>query len=304
MTDISLSAHQKGSLTQKMRHLFWRAISSLPDAPYIRWKYFSLSGRFPDLAKPRLFTEKVQVRKLYDRNPIYPGLVDKAAAKAVIAERAGPQYVIETYWVGTDIKTIDWSTISLPAVAKPTNGSGQGCFLRTTTDVARFIAEDPTPHWLAIKHHRINREWAYGAVAPQVIIERMLVEGDGAPDDYRVFIFSGVVSHIEVRLRRDGIGYECNYTPDWEKMAYCADYYPLYPQAVERPAQLDEMLDVARRLAADLDFMRVDFYVTPGRLHVGEMTLYPGGGFHGCVADEYDAVLGERWQQQLYAKSG
>ena len=302
MTDISLASRDKQSLTLKLRHLFWRLISGLPDAPYIRWKYFSFTGRFPDLEAPRLFTEKVQARKLFDRNPVYPVLVDKDAAKAVIASRAGADYVIETYWVGTDIKTIDWTKVKLPAVAKPTNGSGQGRFLRTEADVERFMAEDPTPGWLAIAHHRINREWAYGAVKPQVIIERMLVEGDGAPDDYRVFIFSGRVSHIEVRLRRDGIGYECNYTPEWEKLPYCAEYYPLYPDDVERPARLDEMLAVAAKIADGLDFMRVDFYVTPDRLYVGEITLYPGGGFTGCVAEELDEPLGKLWQQTLYGR--
>ena len=100
MPDISLSARHESLLKQKLQHLFWRLIAVLPDRPYLRWKYYSMAGRFPDLERPRLFSEKVQARKLYDRRPIYAQMVDKHGAKALIAERAGAQYVIPTYWVG------------------------------------------------------------------------------------------------------------------------------------------------------------------------------------------------------------
>ena len=66
-----------------------------------------------------------------------------------------------------------------------------------------------------------------------------------------------------------------------------------------RPEKLDEMLDVVRKIAGDSDFMRIDLYLAGGRIHVGELTLYPGGGFRGCVPDEYDELLGAMWKQEL-----
>ena len=83
MPDISLSARHESRLKQKLQHLFWRLIAVLPDRPYLRWKYYSMAGRFPDLERPRLFSEKVQARKLYDRRPIYAQMVDKHGAKAL-----------------------------------------------------------------------------------------------------------------------------------------------------------------------------------------------------------------------------
>jgi hypothetical protein len=71
----------------------------------------------------------MQVRKLYDRNPLFPRFVDKAGAKDLIAKRVGSQHVIPTQWVGTDLADVDWSTITLPAVVKPTHASGVGRFL-------------------------------------------------------------------------------------------------------------------------------------------------------------------------------
>jgi hypothetical protein len=293
--EIALSSHRERRLRKKLMHSFWRVIAILPDEPYVRWKYFSMSGRFPDLRNPKRFTEKVQVRKLYSRHPLYPVLVDKYAAKAFIAERAGSEYVIETYWVGRNLEEIEWDQIPLPAVVKPTHGSGAGVFLHDRSDIDKLLRNNPAPHWMAQRHDRINREWAYGQLVPQVIIERMLGENGSAPDDYRFFVLSGKVALIELRLRRDGIGYECYYTSDWKRMALSSNYYPSYPHEPSRPAQLDEMLEVARRVAGDIDFVRVDLYLEGGKVYVGELTLYPGGGFHGSVPDQIDESLGNLW---------
>ena len=40
-------------------------------------------GRWPNLRRPQSFNEKLQWRKLHDRRPILPVMVDKLAAKAV-----------------------------------------------------------------------------------------------------------------------------------------------------------------------------------------------------------------------------
>ncbi|MBR0554836.1 polysaccharide biosynthesis protein [Ciceribacter sp. L1K23] len=263
-----------------------------------------MAGRFPDLDRPTLFSEKVQVRKLYDRNPLYPVMVDKYGAKRLIAERAGERYVIPTLWIGRNLKDVEWSKIRLPAVVKPTHASGRGAFLRGPADIEHLLSDDPGEEWLSLKHHKINREWAYGEFEPKIIIEEMLVEGDEVPDDYRFFVFSGEVSHIEIRLRRKGVGFECNYTPDWQKMPYSAPYYEAFPDDLPEPAELAEMLEVVKKMAGESDFMRVDLYLTGGRIYVGELTLYPGGGFKGCVADEYDAMLGAKWKQTLTPARG
>lgn len=295
MREIAVPANQKSWLHKKLLRLFWRAIAFLPDRPFLQLKYFSLSGRFPDLRNPKLFTEKLQVRKLQDRNPLHGTMVDKHGAKGLIAERAGSEHVVETYWVGHDLDDVDWSTIPLPAVVKPTHGSGTGVFLRTPEDIDSLLESNPVPHWINGNHHRINREWAYSQVVPQVIIERMLVNEADAPDDYRFLVFSGKIALIELRLRRQGVVYEAYFTASWTRIPVHTGYYPEYPGDVPRPTQLDEMIDVARKVAGDSDFMRVDLYCAEGKVYVGELTLYPGGGFAGACPDEFEKTLGDVW---------
>jgi len=296
MRDIAAPASHKSWLWKKILRVFWRVIAFLPDEPFVKLKYLSLSGRFPNLYNPRPFTEKLQVRKLHDRNPLFGTMVDKHGAKALIAERAGPQYVIDTYWAGRDPREVDWSTIPLPAVVKPTHGSGTGVFLHDRAGIDAFLDSNIASRWLSDTHHQINREWAYSQVDPQIIVERMLVDSSDAPDDYRFFVFSGKIALIELRLRRNGIVYESYFTASWTRIPVATGYYPEYPGEVPRPAKLDEMFCVARKLAGDIDFMRVDLYCPGDKVFVGELTLYPGGGFAGASPDEFEKTLGDLLQ--------
>jgi len=226
-------------------------------------------------------------------------MVDKYAAKELIRERTGSQYVIPTQWVGRDLSTVDWSKIELPVVVKPTHASGCGAFLRSPDDIRALMNDDPSAKWMALEHHRFNREWAYGEFVPQIIIETMLVDDHEVPDDYRLFVFDGRVVLIELRLRRNGIGYEAYFDMDWKRLDVSSGYFDRFSGELSKPEKLGEMCSVAKKIADDCDFMRVDLYLVEGQIHVGELTLYPGGGFKGCVPDSLDKPLGAQWKQHL-----
>lgn len=287
---------QKG-LRERAHNLLWRIMSPLPDRPYCALKYRIIRGKFPNLTSPQTLTEKIQARKLYDRNPLFPRFVDKADAKVLVAERVGGQHVIPTLWVGTDLADVDWSQISLPAVVKPTHASGVGRFLYGQADVDRLLKDNPSAEWLAIDHASYNREWAYSRIEPRILIESMLLVDGRVPWDYRLFTFNGKVSHIEIDIRENGRGYSCNYTPDWQKLPfYDRDYLGLYPGDVARPPQLDEMIHIAETVAHDIDFVRVDLYASAEWVRVGELTFYPGGGFEALEPEGYDLSIGQKWQ--------
>lgn len=284
---------------EKFHHLIWRIIGPLSDRPYIRIKYRVIMGRWPDIDKPRRFSEKVQYRKLYDRNPLYATLVDKAAVKAYADAKLGSACSIPTYWTGTDLSAVDWSQVRLPAVVKPTHASAKGRFLYSQADIDALIAENPVPGWLKLDHARFNREWAYSQVQPRVIIEKMLGVDGGVPWDYRFFTFGGRVFCVQVDMRVDGKGYCCFYDRNWMRMPVLgADYLPAWPAELPRPARFDDMLDMAERLGDGLDFVRVDLYAADDWVRLGELTLYPDGGFENYRPAEFDLRLGDQWTQK------
>lgn len=295
MRSIVLSSGGPTGFRQRLKHLIWRVIQVLPDRSFVSLKFFSIGGRFPNLDAPRNFTDKVQVRKLYDRDPRFPVMVDKHAVKKLVRDRVGEDYVIGTLWVGRDLSEVDWTTIRLPVVVKPTHGSGQGVFLEKQADIDTLLESDLPDKWLETRHHRHNREWAYGEFEPKLIIEEMLQGATDAPDDYRFFVFSGKVRLIAVRLRREGVSYEAFFSPDGTRLDLQTGYRTSASGDVELPASLARMIRVAEQVACDTDFVRVDLYALEDRVFVGELTLYPGGGFPGCVPDAWDRKLGDMW---------
>nr|WP_319387342.1 ATP-grasp fold amidoligase family protein [uncultured Roseibium sp.] len=295
MRSIVLSNGGSIGFRQRLKHFIWRLFQVLPDRSFISLKFFSICGRFPNLDVPRNFTDKVQVRKLYDRDPRFPVMVDKHAVKKLVCDRVGEDYVIKTLWVGRDLSEVDWSTIRLPVVVKPTHGSGQGVFLEKQEDIDALLKSGLPEEWLATRHHRHNREWAYGEFEPQLIVEEMLQGGTDAPDDYRFFVFSGKVRLIAVRLRRKGVSYEAFFSPDGVRLDLRSGYRTPASGDIELPASLATMIRVAEKIACDTDFVRVDLYALEDRVFVGELTLYPGGGFPGCVPEAWDRKLGDMW---------
>ena len=56
-------------------------LNSMDDEKYLKRMYRINMGRDLDLADPKLFNEKLQWLKLYDRKPEYTTMVDKYAVK-------------------------------------------------------------------------------------------------------------------------------------------------------------------------------------------------------------------------------
>ena len=54
------------------------------------------------------------------------------------------------------------------------------------------------------------------------------------------------------------------------------------------------MLSIAEKLAEPFPYVRVDFYDIKGKLYVGELTFYSGGGFTRIIPSKWDEILGEK----------
>ena len=64
---------------------------------------------------------------------------------------------------------------------------------------------------------------------------------------------------------------------------------------IARPKLLSEMIDAAKCLSADFDFVRVDLYESDGRIMFGELTFSPACGVMEYYSDGFIA----RWGREL-----
>ena len=101
---------------------------NMDDAKYLKKKYKAKFHRELDLENPQSYNEKLQWLKLYDRKKSYPLMVDKYAAKEVVASIIGNEYIIPTLGVWDKFDDIDFDILPEKFVLKCTHDSG-GVFI-------------------------------------------------------------------------------------------------------------------------------------------------------------------------------
>jgi hypothetical protein len=56
------------------------------------------------------------------------------------------------------------------------------------------------------------------------------------------------------------------------------------------------MIEIAERIGAQFDFVRVDLYSAPQGILFGEVTFYPNAGLEPFTPQEWDTTFGEPWR--------
>lgn len=254
---------------------------------------------------------------LRDHRPLLVTFSDKAAVRAYIGAAVGEQYLPALHAQLDDPR--DLVDVQLPDafVLKPTHGSGAvvvvspaapaearlpdrgGAWTYThvrpraadRAHLARVGAE-----WLEQLYGQgPNREWAYGLVPRRLIVEELLAgPGGEIPDDYKLFVFNQRCRYVQVDGGRFGRRTQDFFATDWEHLSMSGGP-PWADPPPPVPDRLDEMITLAERLGADTDFVRVDLYVLPDRVVVGELTSYPAGGHSPFYPASFNTDFGRHW---------
>ena len=269
----------------------------LDDRTYIEKLYRARMGRDLNLENPKLFSEKLQWLKLYDRNPLYTQLVDKYRVREYVAEKLGEEYLIPLLGVWDDPDEIDFDALPDQFVLKCNHNSGTGmCICRDKSKLDYDKVRKELKKGLREDFYRKNREWPYKDVSRKIICEQYLTDSTGSEEltDYKFFCFHGEVKCFKVDFGRflehhanwyDKAG---NLLPFGETV--CT---PCFERTIVFPQNLNDMFYAAEKVAEDCQFMRVDLYNVGGRIYIGELTLIPAAGWGTFTDSRWDEILGQ-----------
>lgn len=260
----------------------------------LRKLYFSAHGRYPNIRKPKLFTEKIQHRKLYDKDQRFSLCADKVLVKDYVHGRLGADILIPTLYSGERLPPPAQRTWPLPFVIKTNHGSSFNIFVRQDSDLDWPAIEAKLAIYLAIDFGAYLKEWHYSKIVRQILIEPFLSEDGELPVDYKIFVFGGTPEYIQVDTDRESAHKRIFFDVGWKPQTFQFTY-PLETKPIDRPSSLDTMLSAAAVLGRDFDFVRVDFYEIGGRPYFGEMTFTPEAGFGKFDPPEIDTLFGEMW---------
>ena len=116
--------------------------------------YYRSHGRLPNYVEPRSFNEKVQWRKLFDRNSLFPCFVDKLAVRAYVSRRAPTLKFPRFLWSGSDPNAIPYADLPERFVIKPNHRSGDVLFVRSRSEFDRERIVTTCQRWLSRPYGR------------------------------------------------------------------------------------------------------------------------------------------------------
>ncbi len=257
-------------------------------------RYYLTFGRFPNYLNPTTMSEKMQWRKIFDRNPAWPIFCDKLGARKYATDRAPELRFAKTYWSGDKPDEMPLDAIAPPYVIKPNHRSRAIMFVRRPEDIDRPRIVQTCRKWLGGgAPGRKAGEWGYSQVDRKILIEEFLSDGAKItpPPDYKFFVYGGRVRYIYFSRGRysDGGRALGLYSPTWEKMPldkWRRGELVRLDGTVPEPKNLRAMIEVAEKVGAEVDHVRVDLYNLDGVVYFGELTAYANSGIYMWVAQD------------------
>lgn len=239
------------------------------------------------LNNPKTFNELVQRRKLENRDVRMVALADKVAVKEYVAALLGSDWIIPTCWSGEVLP--DTPPCAAPFVVKARHGCNQSIYVRNeTADWPSIRARAAV--WMRKPYGQLLDEWLYSNVPLGLLVEPFVGEPCALPIDYKIFVFGGRATFVQVHLEREKQHRWIVFDRAWNRVSSVTrDKDPA------RPDTLVQMLDAAETLARGFDFVRCDFYEVAGKPLFGEMTFYPGSGLDKFNPVRLDSIFGEHW---------
>lgn len=258
-----------------------------------------LLGYRPNLKQPATFNEKINYYKLHDHDPRITRCCDKYAVKQYAAEKIGAQYVLPVLGAWTRAEDVDFDGLPERFAIKVNWSSGDNIIVRNKSALDIPAARKKLAAWMKPGQNGYYDmfNWGYKDMKPVIYAEPYIEQRDGQLYDYKFFFCHGECRFFFIATDRyKGEGLTHTFF-DSERRPLPFRYgHTLRPETVPAlPRRLDEMLALGKTLAEPFRFVRVDFYeAADGRIYLGEMTFYPGGGTLPFHPPEWDRILGEQ----------
>lgn len=281
-----------------------------------RIEFESKHGYPLDLKNPQSFSQKLCWRKIYDRNPLLPLIVDKIAVRGyvrrVLGEREAEAVLVPLLFSTTDPTALPFHTFPEEYIVKANHGSGWNLIVRGNhrPEPEQIIAQ--CRNWLMMRYGVELHEWAYQNIERRILVEPLLKgDNDKPPREYKFHMFGGkcaVIQALHSDSWYDGINLVDSsmptltyFTADWSWLDVSWHYHFLLEQFPVEPSQpppqaLPEMLALAETLSSPFNYLRVDLYSSQDGVKLGELTPYHLSGHSKITPMEFDFELGRKWQ--------
>lgn len=263
---------------------------------YIKKKFKKQLGYEIDFEKePETFNQKIQFRKLYDKNLLYSICADKYGAREYIKSKVGEEYLVPIYLVTEHLTEEQWEKLPNSFVVKPTHDNGTFKVVKNKNLVNKNKVIKYMDMALKLDYGKFSWERFYSSIPRKIIVEKYLADDI---KDYRFHCFMNKERKIFVEIssteKRASTFYEAS---SWKNLKF-GNWKNILIEKQEKPQNYDKMLEIAKKLSEDFDYVRVDLYNVDGKVYVGELTFCDNGGFGKFTDEKWDYKFGSYWNQK------
>jgi len=264
-------------------HLFlmWVSLSKLIvfDRLWLRVYYRLAMHEKLSFNNPRNYTQKIQVLKLRNTNPLYTQLVDKYGVREYIKEHIGENYLIPLHGVYKHFDDIDFNALPDCFVLKTTHDSGSVVICHDKNTFDYLNAKKKLESSLKRNYYWKSRETPYKNVIPQIIVEQYMSDksSDDLPD-YKFYCFDGEPIYLSITSGRHASKTYCDFFDMDFNHLEIRSFFDNNPITPLKPENFEEMKNVVRKLSIGIKHVRVDLYNINGSIYFGEFTFHDSGG--------------------------
>ena len=271
-----------------------RLLNFIPDKIYLKLMYYVRMGKKLNLNNPKTFNEKLQWLKLYDRKDIYNKMVDKYEVKKYIAEIIGEEYIIPTLGIYNKFDEINFDILPEQFVIKCTHDSGGIVICDDKSHFDLEKAKNKIKNSMKKNYFYDGREWPYKNIEPRIIIEKYMKDHkENDLFDYKIMCFNGIPKYTFVYSERfSETGVKATFFDNsWNELNFSRKFGKS-DKMINKPLNHNKMLELSKKIASNIPFVRIDWYEVNGKLYFGEITFFPSSGFGKFEPEEWDMKLG------------
>jgi hypothetical protein len=286
------------SKIQNSRDYFFNIRQRALNYPSLHKLFLKKNGYALDLKNPITHNQKINYKKLFDRDPLIPITSDKYLVREYIRKVLGDEVADEILIpifgfssTGQDLPFEDWD---FEFFMKANHFSGGNMLVSPGMDpqFLRMICKK----WLTTSYGQALHEWGYRDIHRRIICEKVLRDETGEiPNDYKFYCFQGKVEMIVI-LKDRFTNKQLVYI-DTERNpilgAQMSNIETLNP--VPEIPNYERMVALAEKLAQPFAHVRIDFYSFGKEICFGEITHYSSSGLNKFDDYQVDLELGMKW---------
>ncbi len=241
---------------------------------YYGLRYFIIRKKWPDFEHPKDLSEYLLNEMLKPEFKRFADYADKVKVRTYVRQKGLGKILPKIYGIWRDGKEIDFETLPISFALKTNHGCGNHILCK---DKRELNTQQVRKMMNRIVRKKFSiREPHYQYIDPKIYAEELIKQEDGKSlTDYKFMCVKGEIQCILTCSDRSKDFHRvslCTLSKDWEVLPWMSTGNVIVPR---RPAHLKEMIQIAERLSADFNFVRVDLYDTGTRILFGELTFTP-----------------------------